>query len=278
MITNMKVYGGKAKVSQRNKRKGLGIKLKPYVKKIDYPYENVMSHAQMYRYLMELGYKFDSVYDPDITAIAINEKYKWDSNLQVWYDVLKVEEVKEEPIKEDNIVETPKDSPLVQPSSAPKPKRFATYEEAFGYFLHMINYHYILEDTSSGAYSLHRTTEGRAQRRWLKDIVLNYLTSFSWMSTQDEEGNNILVPATEEGIHSEIYSRHKDYFSIEEIANYTKWEVVDNELRLIAQKKSVLSRSLRDFCIKIFEWVDHFVAKEEEEITMSLNDIIKSKE
>lgn len=110
---------------------------------------------------------------------------------------------------------------------APKIKRFANYELAFGYYLKLVHYYCFAWSDWKIA---HQHLPGKVQRRWLREIFEEKQLEPNWMS---------------------IYE----------------------ECMLITEKKSKLSRTKRDFLDELFIWVDHFVAGDGEEVTMTAKDL-----
>ena len=118
-----------------------------------------------------------------------------------------------------------------------KLKRFANHNLAFQYFLKMIGWSILFKDGKlyTTPTSMHRKLPMREQRRWLYQI-------FQDASMEDLE--------------------------------HPTWDVIDSELRFIVEGTSSLSSHKRKFLMDgVLPWVDNFVAKEGEEITMTEEDL-----
>lgn len=129
----------------------------------------------------------------------------------------------------DDVTETKKDLPML--------KRFSTYDEAFNYFLSIINGKILIQG-SPNDYS-------KVKRR-LRDIV-----------------------------EMTLKYTHIGKVPNEDIEAHTNWKTIDFNIRLIIEKKSTLSKSYRDFVMELFEWVDHFVDPKAKGSTELLNDVIQ---
>jgi hypothetical protein len=112
------------------------------------------------------------------------------------------------------------------------PKRYVSHNESFIAFLTEIHYEAVKN------YWTHvSTSEFRAQRRWLYEII-----------------------------ESDFPGRTR-----KEIYHLTSWNQIDNQVRLLNGGQSSLSRSKREFLIQLFNHVDHFVAKDDEVITHTVD-------
>lgn len=127
----------------------------------------------------------------------------------------------------------------------PKPKRFASYEESFKFFLKNAKY-----------YNKRRNSTPAASK--LKEIILEFLKSVPWV----KEGDSYRV-ATDKDTNT--FRKFK--FTDKDIEDHTTWENIDFLIRMILEKKSGLSRSKREYLFYIFEYVNHFTANDEEEVT-----------
>ena len=162
---------------------------------------------------------------------------------------------------------------------APKPKRFENHTLAFMYFLKMINYDLLWDKKvpRNNVLSLHRNYNYRSQRRWLLDIAQSTLTRAKWVELMEGEYDLVTDEST---IPDNTNTVCRIDFTDEEYQEVISWELIDFHVREIIAKKSFLSRNKRDFIMEVFAWIDNFVAKEGEEVTMGLDDInnIKSTE
>ena len=161
--------------------------------------------------------------------------------------------------------------PEAKQTVAPKPKRFENHTLAFTYFLKMINYDLLWDKQipRNNVLSLHRNYTYRSQRKWLLDIAQFTLTRARWV---EMEGIYDLV-TDETVLPDNTNTVCRIDFTDEEYQEVISWELVDFHVRQILAKKSFLSRNKRDFLLEVFSWVDNFVAKEGEEVTMGVDDI-----
>lgn len=162
--------------------------------------------------------------------------------------------------------------PEAKQTIAPKPKRFENHTLVFMYFLKMINYDLLWDKKipRNNVLSLHRNYTYRSQRRWLLDIAQSTLTRARWVELM--EGEYDLV-TDETVLPDNTNTVCRIDFTDEEYQEVISWELVDFHVRQILAKKSFLSRNKRDFLLGVFSWVDNFVAKEGEEVTMGVDDI-----
>lgn len=127
----------------------------------------------------------------------------------------------------------------------PKPKRFANYGESLIFFLKNVKYYNKRGDSTPAASKL-------------KEIILEFLKSVPWV--KEEDSYRI---ATDKD--TDTFRKFK--FTDKDIEDHTTWENIDFLIRMILEKKSGLSRSKREYLLYIFEYVNHFTAKGEEEVT-----------
>ena len=127
----------------------------------------------------------------------------------------------------------------------PKPKRFANYGESLIFFLKNIKYY------SEGRYSTPAASK-------LKEIILEFLKSVLWV----KEGDSYRI-ATDKDTNT--FRKFK--FTDRDVKNHTTWENIDFLIRMVLEKKSGLSKSKREYLLYIFEYVNHFTAKDGEEVT-----------
>lgn len=132
-----------------------------------------------------------------------------------------------------------------EPLAPPKPKRFANYGESFIFFLKNVKYHNKGRDSTPAASKL-------------KEIILEFLKSVPWV--KEEDSYRI---ATDKD--TDTFRKFK--FTDKDIEDHTTWENIDFLIRMILEKKSGLSRSKREYLLYIFEYVNHFTAKDGEEVT-----------
>ncbi len=132
-----------------------------------------------------------------------------------------------------------------EPLTPPKPKRFANYGESFIFFLKNVKYYNKGRDSTPAVSKL-------------KEIILEFLKSVPWV----KEGDSYRM-ATDKDTNT--FRKFK--FTDKEIEDHTTWENIDFLIRMILEKKSGLSVSKREYLLYIFEYVDHFTAKDGEEVT-----------
>lgn len=178
------------------------------------------------------------------------------------------------PKKNYEMVLEGKESKTIKPTEAPKPKRFENHNLAFAYFLKIINANCLWDENVSRGWagSIHRITPYRSQRRWLITIAQETLSRGRWIELM--EGEYELVT---EGtiIPDNDALKIRVTFKDSELKEIISWELIDYHVRMVMEKNSFLSRNLRNYVMEIFAWVDNFVAKEGEEVTMTLEDIEK---
>lgn len=128
-------------------------------------------------------------------------------------------------------------------------KRFANHDLAFFYFLSKIN-------------PLGQVNPFNKQYQLLKQIAIETLSRMKWIGITPVEENGII----------------RNNFSDQEIKDIITWKLIDYHVRGVISKQSYLSKTKRQFILDIFEWVDHFVAKGDEEITMTIDNLGDYKE
>lgn len=172
-------------------------------------------------------------------------------------------------------IDTPKgEVKTVSPTEQPKPKRFESHNIAFAYFLKIINASCLWDKTVTRGWagSIHRITPYRSQRRWLITIAEETLKRAKWLELMDGEYELVTEGTI---IPDEDAIKRRVTFTDEELQELISWELIDYHVRMVMEKRSFLSRNLRNYVMEIFAWVDNFVVKEGEEVTMTLEDIEK---
>ena len=148
-----------------------------------------------------------------------------------------------------------KDAPKVENNQeVKKPKRFANHDLAFAYFLKFIYMESIFNDKQK-----HFALPSKKQRVWMLGIAHDTLYNCFWKKVDDKFER---VESKEED------SFRRTTFSNEEYKNIISWDLIDYHMREVVAKTSYLTVSKRDFILEVFNWVDHFVAKEGEEVTV----------
>lgn len=221
--------------------------------------ETLFTIREMYHYLKNKGYKFSGLGDKEFPKKAVEEGFAFDISTKKWFKKSIIEEdIHFDNKKEESIIDS-KEEPKVK--ELPKIKRFATYEESFAYFLVMIQYKLLF---IKDGISLHKMLPGRRQRIILHDIVEETLKRQNWYWDSSDESTGEV----------EQHKVIRASFTKDEIRDNTNWELIDYNIRLVLNKTSFQSRNKRDFLMELFLWVDNFVAKEGEEVTMTLEDLV----
>lgn len=97
------------------------------------------------------------------------------------------------------------------------------------------------------------------------NYFLKYIHYYIWMWSDSYNAHKVLPMRLQRQWLKHIFLQ---------ISGTTKpcWDVIIHELNLITDKKSTLSRNKRDFIDEVYNWVDHFVAKEGEPVTAGEED------
>lgn len=154
--------------------------------------------------------------------------------------------------------------------AVPKIKRFATHSEAFTYYLVLLNINTYIGDGGSPSNS--RAVPGHKERATLIEILEESLSRLKWIEVSKnkyevvEEG--MVLPADKP-----IIFRTK--FTNAEFRESLTWDFIHYLVILDINNKSFLSNNKKTFIGRIFQWVSNFVAKEGEEVNMTLEDVSK---